>query len=162
MLNIWYKYRKNLCPFHSPRGPVTEIENFPANMKMYVELFKGKKVIRLRGWMSKMRSIHQMKQILQNKNISWLNYIQLERWTNEWVKKYNKGRECTKCEQFLLLYEDIQMTDSVKGVVSKIYPLLLDLEEGGSEKEGLKIGWEPDIGKRINEEERRRIWKMRV
>ena len=37
----------------------------------------------------------QMKQILQNKNISWLNYMQLERWTNEWVKKYNKGRSNT-------------------------------------------------------------------
>ena len=71
-----------------------------------------------------MRSKAQMKQILQNKNISWLNYMQLERWTNEWIKKYNKGREYTKYEQFLLSYEDIQMTDSVKGTVSKIYRFL--------------------------------------
>ena len=80
-------------------------------------------------------------EILQNKNISWLNYIQLERWTNEWVKKYNKGSKCTKYEQFLLSYEDIQMTDSVKSTVSKMYGLL-DLEEEKSEKEGLKTAWE--------------------
>uniref|UniRef100_A0ABM5GPS2 Uncharacterized protein isoform X2 n=1 Tax=Pogona vitticeps TaxID=103695 RepID=A0ABM5GPS2_9SAUR len=35
-------------------------------------------------------------------------------------------------------------------------------EEEESEKEGLKIVWEQDIGKRINEEEWRKIWKMRV
>ena len=40
-----------------------------------------------------MRLKDQMKQILHNKNISWFNYMQLERWTNEWVDRYNKGRE---------------------------------------------------------------------
>ena len=49
---------------------------------------------------------YQSKQIFQNKNISWLNYTQLERWTNECVKKYNKGREYTKYKQILLSYED--------------------------------------------------------
>ena len=102
-----------------------------------------------------------MEQTFQNRSISWSIYIQLERWTKEWVNKYNKGREYTKYEQFLLSYENIQMIDSVKGTVSKIY-LLLNLEEEESEKEGLKIVWEQDIGKRINEEEWRKIWKMRV
>ena len=45
-----------------------------------------------------MRLKDQMKQFLQNKNISWLNYMQLETWANEWVKKYNKGRENMKYE----------------------------------------------------------------
>ena len=99
-----------------------------------------------------MRLKDQMKQILQNKNISWLNYMQLERWTNEWVKNYNKGREYTKYEQFLLSYEDIQMTDSVKGTVSKIYGFLLNVEEEEYGKEGLKSVWEQDLGKRINGE----------
>ena len=87
--------------------------------------------------------------------------MQLERWTNERVKKYNKGREYTKYEQFLLAYEDIQMTDSVKGTASKIYGFLLDSEEDECEKEGLKLVWEQDFGKRINEEECR-MWKMKV
>ena len=78
-------------PFSSPLGLVTEIENFPVNMKVYVELFEEKKGIRLKDWLYKMRSKDQMKQILQNKNISWLNYMQLERWINGWIKKYNKG-----------------------------------------------------------------------
>ena len=82
-----------------------------------------------------MRSKDQMKQILQNKNISWLNYMQLERWTNKWVKKYNKGGEYTEYEQLLLSYEDIQITDSVKGAVNKIYRFLLDLEEEETENE---------------------------
>ena len=42
MLNVWYKYRKDFCPFNSPSGLVTEIEKFPANMKVYAELFKEK------------------------------------------------------------------------------------------------------------------------
>ena len=42
MLNVWNKYRKNLCPFNSPLRLVTEIENFPVNMKVYAELFKEK------------------------------------------------------------------------------------------------------------------------
>ena len=54
-------------------------------------------------------------------------------------------------EEFLLSYEDIQMTDSVKGTVSKIYRFLLNLEE--SDKEEVKLVWEQDPGKRINEEE---------
>ena len=58
-----------------------------------------------------MRLKDQIKQIFQNKTISELNYMQLERWTNEWVKKYNKGKKCTKYEQFLLSYEYIQMND---------------------------------------------------
>ena len=61
-----------------------------------------------------------------------MNYLQLER----------NIRECTKYEQFLLSYVDIQVTDSVKGTVSKIYGLHLDLEEVKSEKEVLKIVWE--------------------
>ena len=65
------------------------------------------------------------------------------------VELYNKGREYTKYEQFLLSYEDIQMTDSVKGKVSKIYGFLLNLEEE-SDKEGMKLVWEQDLGKRIN------------
>ena len=88
--------------------------------------------------------------------------MQLERWTNEWVKKYNKGRGYTKYEQFLLSYEDIQMTNSVKGVVSKIYKFLLGLEEEETENEGLKLVWEQDLGKRINGEERMKMLKMRV
>ena len=75
--------------------------------------------------------------------------MQLERRTSEWVKKYNKGREYTKycMNKFLLSYGDIQMTDSVKGAVSKIYRFLLDLEEE-TEKEGLKLVWEEDLGKK--------------
>ena len=65
----------------------------------------------MKDWLYKMRSIEQMKQIFQNKTILWLNYVQLERWSKEWVNKYNKGREHTKYEQFLFSYEDIQMTD---------------------------------------------------
>ena len=42
MLNIWYKYRKYLSSSNSLFGLVTEIENFPVNMKVYVELFKEK------------------------------------------------------------------------------------------------------------------------
>ena len=83
-------------------------------------IYLKKKVIRLKDWLYKM--IDQMKQIFQNKSISWLNYVQLERWTKQWVNKYN--REYTKYEQFLLSYEDIQMIDSVKGTVSKIYLFL--------------------------------------
>ena len=74
--------KKNLCSSNSPLRLVTEIENFPANMKVYLKLFK-EKVIRLKDLLDKMRSKDQMKQILHNKNISWLNYMQLERWTNE-------------------------------------------------------------------------------
>ena len=40
--------------------------------------------------------------------------------------------------------------------MSKIYGFLLDLEEEESEKEGVKLVWEQDFGKRINEEE----WRM--
>ena len=41
MLNICYIWI--LCSSNSPFGLVTEIENFPVNMKVYVELFRGKK-----------------------------------------------------------------------------------------------------------------------
>ena len=119
-------------------------------------------MIRLKDWLNKIRSIEQMKQFFQSKNISWLNYLQLERWTNEWVKKYNKGREFTKYEQFLLSFEDIQMMDSVKGTVSKIYGFLLNLEKEESDKEGVKLVCKQDLEKRINEEEWRKMWNMRV
>ena len=35
---------------------MTEIESFPTNLKDLVELFKNKRVARLKDWMSKMRS----------------------------------------------------------------------------------------------------------
>ena len=94
-----------------------------------------------------MRLKKQLKQIPQSKDLTWLNFEQLEKWTKEWIKNNNKCKEYTKYEQFLLTNEDIQKDDSVKGVVSKTYNIILDLEENETEGEGLKQVWKQDFKK---------------
>ena len=49
MLNIWNKYREKPCPLTSPLKLVTEIENFPTNLKGLVDLFKEKKYCKIEG-----------------------------------------------------------------------------------------------------------------
>ena len=67
-----------------PLKLVTEIENFPANVKGLADLFK--KVARQKDWMIKMRSKDQIIFKLQTNKPSWYSYIQLDSWTNEWLK----------------------------------------------------------------------------
>ena len=100
MLNVWNRYKKKLCPFTSPLKLVTKIENFPANLKGFVDLLKEKEVARLKDWMIKMRLKDQIIVILQTNKLSLYNYIQLDRRTKEWLKTNGKCRECTKYEQF--------------------------------------------------------------
>ena len=89
MLNVWNRYKKKLCFFTSPLKLVTEIENFPTNLKGLVDLFKDKNVARLKDWMSKMRLKDQIMLKPQTNKLSWYNYIQLDSWTNEWLKMVN-------------------------------------------------------------------------
>ena len=49
-----------------------------------------------------------------------------------------------------------------KGVVSRIYNLILDQEENEIEIEGLKSIWEHDLKTEIRTEDWIKIWKMRV
>ena len=66
---------------------------------------------------------------LQTNKLSWYNYIQLGSSTNECLKTNGKCRECIKYEQFLSSHEDMQKDALRKGVVSRIYNLILEQEE---------------------------------
>ena len=148
--------------FTSPLKLVTEIENFPANLKGLADLFKDKKVARLKEWMIKMRLKDQIIVELQTNKLSWYNYIQLDSWTNEWLKTNGKCRECTKYEQFLSSHEEMQKDALRKGEVSRIYNLILEQEEKQTEIEGLKSIWEHDLNTEIKTEHWTKIWKVRV
>ena len=161
MLNAWYLHKKKLCPSESPLRSVTQMENYPINLKVFKKVFRDKQVIRLKDWIDKMRGKEQMNEVLQVRDISWFNFIQLKKWTDTWLKKNNKCREYTKYEQHLLLYEDTQSEMIVKGIVSKLYKIISDLDDnrGGL---GSKLMWEQDIKKEIREEDWAKMWRMRI
>ena len=91
---------------------MTKIENIPKNLKGLVDLFKDKNVARMR-WLVKLQTMVN----LQTNKLSWYNYIQLDSWTNEWLKTNGKCRECSKYEQFLSSHEDMKKDALRKGVL---------------------------------------------
>ena len=95
--------------------------------------------------MIKMRWKDQIIVKLQTNKLSWYNYIHLDSWTNEWLKANSKCKECTWYEQFLSSHQDKHKNALRKGVVSRIYNLILEQEEKETEIEGLKSIWEHDL-----------------
>lgn len=76
------------------------MEEFPANLKENLKkVLKKKQINSFKDWLEKMTSRGQTKVVLKGKRINWLNLIQLDLWTREWVKRSGKYRELVKFEE---------------------------------------------------------------
>ena len=96
---------------------MVELRNFLENLKNFKNILKSKKISRLKDWTEKIRNKEDIKKVLGGERISWLNIIQLERWTSEWNTK-GKGRKMTKFEEIIEKILKSEEKTERKGTIS--------------------------------------------
>ena len=109
--------------------------------------------------MEKMRDEGNIKEILGGDGISWLNMIQIERWTREWNSKEGKSRKMTKFEEIIEKRLKLEEKTERKGTVNQIYKLLIEAEQ---DTQGLKTQWQYDLDKEVKGEEWDKMWDQRI
>uniref|UniRef100_A0A803U0J0 Reverse transcriptase domain-containing protein n=1 Tax=Anolis carolinensis TaxID=28377 RepID=A0A803U0J0_ANOCA len=162
ILEVWNKYRRKLIGEGSIITPIVMEKKFPKNLKKVMDKkLREKKLDRIEDWLKVRMKKEMMLEEFKEIKLTWFHCIQLEQWFKNWEKNNRNGSQLSQFELTIQKGRAVEEQENLRGIISRIYKILIETKEGKINKNTLKESWEEDLGIKISEIEWQQLWGQR-